>query len=122
MLEVLLRAGCFIAMIILGYVLKLLGVFKKEDFSVIARVVLKITLPAAIVVSMSGYTIDVSMLSIALIGLVGCGLQILLAFLLNLGRGRERNGRLLPLPMYPGIISAVLPCPLPRAFSAPWAS
>lgn len=91
MLSVLTRAGCFIAMIILGYVLKLLGVFKEEDFSVIARVVLKITLPAAIVVSMSGYTIDVSMLSIALIGLAGCGLQILLAFLLNLGRGRERQ-------------------------------
>ena len=91
MLTVLLRAGCFIAMIVLGYVLKLLGVFKKEDFSVIARVVLKITLPAAIVVSMSGYTIDVSMLTIALIGLGGCGMQILLAFLLNLGRGKERQ-------------------------------
>lgn len=91
MLSVLIRAGCFVAMIILGYILKRLGVFKKEDFSVISQVVLKITLPAAIVVSMSGYTIDVSMLSIALIGLSGCGLQILLAFLLNLGRGRERQ-------------------------------
>jgi len=93
MLSVLTRAGCFIAMIILGYVLKLLGVFKKEDFSVIARVVLKITLPAAIVVSMSGYTIDVSMLSIALIGLAGCGLQILLAFLL----GSPANELVLPI-------------------------
>ena len=91
MRDVLIRAGCFIAMIVLGYVLKLVGIFKKDDFSVIAQVVLKITLPAAIVVSMSSYTIDVSMLTIALIGLVGCGLQILLAFLLNLGKGKKRQ-------------------------------
>lgn len=91
MLEVLLRAGCFIAMIVLGYVLKLLGVFKKEDFSVLSRVVMKITLPAAIVVSMSGYTIDLSMLTIVLIGMAGCLVCIGVAFLLNLRRGKERQ-------------------------------
>lgn len=91
MLDVLLRAGCFIAMIVLGYVLKLVGVFKKEDFSVIARVVLKLTLPAAIVVSMSSYTIDLSMLAVVLVGLCGCALSILGAFLLNMGRGKERQ-------------------------------
>lgn len=91
MLDVLIRAGCFVAMIILGYVLKLVGVFKKEDFSVLSRIVMKITLPAAIVVSMSSYTIDLSMLTIVLIGLGGCAVCILVAFLLNLGRGKERQ-------------------------------
>lgn len=91
MLDVLIRAGCFVAMIILGYMLKLVGVFKKEDFSVLSRIVMKITLPAAIVVSMSSYTIDLSMLTIVLIGLGGCAVCILVAFLLNLGRGKERQ-------------------------------
>ena len=91
MVDVLLRAGCFIAMIVLGYVLKLLGVFKKEDFSVLSRVVMKITLPAAIVVSMSGYTIDLSMLTVVLIGMGGCLTCIGVAFFLNLRRGKERQ-------------------------------
>ena len=78
-------------MVVLGYVLKLLGVFKKEDFSVLSRVVMKITLPAAIVVSMSGYTIDLSMLTIVLIGMAGCLGCIGVAFLLNLRRGKERQ-------------------------------
>ena len=49
MLDIIVRAGCFVAIIILGYVLKKIGVFKEQDFSVLSKVVMKITLPAAIV-------------------------------------------------------------------------
>ncbi len=41
------KAGSFIAIIILGYVLRRRGFFKEEDFYVLSRIVLKITLPAA---------------------------------------------------------------------------
>ena len=49
MAEILMKAGSFIAIIILGYVLRRRGFFKEEDFYVLSRIVLKITLPAAIV-------------------------------------------------------------------------
>ena len=45
--EILMQAISFIAIIILGYVLRRRGFFKEEDFYVISRIVLKITLPAA---------------------------------------------------------------------------
>lgn len=47
--EILMQAFSFVAIIILGYVLRSRGFFKEEDFYVISRIVLKITLPAAIV-------------------------------------------------------------------------
>lgn len=51
MLEILIRAGSFVAIIVLGYVLRRIGVFKKEDFSTLSAIVIKITLPAAIITS-----------------------------------------------------------------------
>ena len=63
MQEILVRAGCFVAVILLGYMLRRIGFFKAEDFKVLSKIVLKITLPAAIVYSFSGKEIDPSMLS-----------------------------------------------------------
>lgn len=91
MLNVLTRAGCFIAMILLGYVLKKIGVFKKEDFRVLSKIVLKITLPAAIVTSFAGITIDFSLLYVMLLGFGGGVVYILAAFLVNLKRSREQR-------------------------------
>lgn len=91
MIDILLRAGCFIGLIFLGYFLKLLGVFKKEDVAVIARVVLKITLPAAIIVSLSNYTIAPTMLTVALVSLAGGGISVLTASLLYRKKGKERR-------------------------------
>ena len=47
MLDVLTRAGCFIAIIIAGYVLRKVNFFKEGDFAVLSKITLKITLPAA---------------------------------------------------------------------------
>ena len=89
MLEILIQASCFVAIIILGYVLRRKNFFQASDFSVLSKIVLKITLPAAIVSGFSGKELDLAMLSLALIGLGGGILYILLAFLLNLKKGKE---------------------------------
>ena len=52
--EILMRAACFILIIILGHVLRRIGFFKKDDFYVLSKTVLKITLPAAIISNMNG--------------------------------------------------------------------
>ena len=67
--EILMQAFSFVAIIILGYVLRSRGFFKEEDFYVISRIVLKITLPAAIVSNFSGMSLEPSMLLISLLGL-----------------------------------------------------
>lgn len=73
MLDVLTRAGSFVFIIALGYVLKRIGFFKEEDFTVLSRITIRITLTAAIITSFSGKTIDLSLLSLVALG-IGCGL------------------------------------------------
>lgn len=101
MVDILIRAGCFVAIIVLGFVLKKLGVFKDSDFSVLANVTLKITLPAAIITNFANKELDVSMLILIALA-VACGfVYIGLGFLLNLRRSKsERAFEILNLPGY----------------------
>ena len=77
--------------IILGYVLKRKGFFKEEDFGVLSKVVLKITLPAAIVTSFAGKEIDPALLTLSLIGLGGGILYLVFGFILNKRQGSEQQ-------------------------------
>lgn len=83
MAAVLQRAGCFAAVILLGWVLRRIGFFKAEDFNVLAKMVLKLTLPAAIVVSFAGRQIDGALLLIPVLGFGLGAVYLALAFLLN---------------------------------------
>lgn len=91
MQEILARAGCFVAIIILGYVLRKVGFFEEKDFKVLSKIVLKITLPATIVCSFSGKQIDPAMLALGLLGLGGGIIYMSLGFLLNRKAGREQQ-------------------------------
>ena len=89
MFEIMIRAGCFIAIIILGYILRRVGFFKQEDFNVLSKIVLKITLPAAIITSFAGKSIELNLLSVLFVGL-GSGLLYMgLGYLINRNNGRE---------------------------------
>ena len=72
MLDIVMRAASFIAVIALGYLLKRIGMFKQEDFTVLSKVAVRITLPCAIIISFSGKTIDPEMFALPLIALA-CG-------------------------------------------------
>ncbi len=88
MIEILARAGGFVAIILLGYILKRVGVFSQEDFGVLSKIVIRITLPAAIVTNFAGKQIDPAMLSIVGIGLGGGLLCIAAGYLTNLRSSR----------------------------------
>lgn len=101
MLDILIRAGCFIAIIVLGFVLRKVGVFREGDFRVLSQITLKITLPASIVVSFAQMDIDPSLLTIVLLGLGGGVVYLAVAFLLNLRSGKEQRAfEVLNLPGY----------------------
>ena len=89
--EILMQAFSFVAIIILGYVLRSRGFFKEEDFYVISRIVLKITLPAAIVSNFSGMSLEPSMLLISLLGLGGGVILIGTAWLISAGKSKEER-------------------------------
>lgn len=101
MLDILLRAGSFIAIIVLGYFLKQIGFFKQEDFSLLSKITIRITLPCAIITSFAGKNIDPALLSLAFLS-IGCGLiYVLIGFLINRGNNREQQAfEMLNLPGY----------------------
>lgn len=91
MQEIITRAGCFVAIIMLGYTLRRIGMFKEEDFKILSKIVIKITLPAAIVTSFAGKEIDPGMLVIVLLGLGGGIIYMSIGYLLNLRRKKEQK-------------------------------
>ena len=89
MLDILVRAGCFVGIIILGGVLRKIKFFKEEDFTVLSKIVLRITLPAAIVTSFAGKKVELSMLLLSLMGIGIGAVYIGLAFALNRHKTKE---------------------------------
>lgn len=101
MLDVLSRAGCFIAIIIAGYLLRRVNFFKEGDSAVLSKITLKITLPAAFISNFSGKTIDPSMLSFTLMAFGAGLLYMLLAYLINIRKSKDEKAfGVLNLPGY----------------------
>lgn len=92
MTDILIKAIAFASIILVGYLLRQKGFFKEEDFYVLSKIVLKITLPAAIVANFSTMELEVSMLSICLFGLSGGVILIGFIWLINTGKPNERKG------------------------------
>lgn len=101
MLDILSRAGGFISIIVLGYVLKKIGFFKQEDFTILSRITIRITLPATIVTSFAGKQIDTAMLSLTFLA-IGCGLiYVAIGYIMNIGKNRDQQAfEMLNLPGY----------------------
>lgn len=85
------QAGCFVAIIMLGALLRKVGFFKREDMGLLAKISLRITLPAAIVSSFSGKTLAPSLLLLAVVGLVMNMLLMAVGWVSNLRRSRKEQ-------------------------------
>lgn len=66
---ILIKAGSFVLMIVLGYTLKRVGFFKKEDFTVLSKIVLSITLPCAVITNFSAFSFEPGLMLLALFGI-----------------------------------------------------
>ena len=98
---ILVKAACYIAIILLGYTLRRTGFFGPEAFGVLSKTVIKITLPCAIISSNAGKAIDSSLL--AIIGLsFGAGvLYMVLGSLIYKKKGKEAQAfGILNIPGY----------------------
>ena len=83
MLDILARAACYIAIIVMGYILRRKGFFGEETFGVLSKIVIKITLPAAIIASSAGKAIDASMLTISMLGFSGGVIYMIFGWLVS---------------------------------------
>lgn len=101
MLNILIKAGCYIAIIFLGIVLRRVGFFKESDFTVLSKIVIRITLPAALIVNAAGRQISPQMLGISLLGFGGGVLYMGAGWLLSRRADREQRAfHILNLPSY----------------------
>ena len=91
MVEILTHAGCFIGIILLGWALRRVGFFKESDFHVLSKIVIKITLTAAIVTNFSGREMQTSMLLLTLMGFCFGVLMMIVGSVMYLPQGRERQ-------------------------------
>lgn len=70
MLDVLVKAMAFVLTIVLGYTLKKSGLFGKEDYKIVSKIAINITLPCAVISGFAGFKMDYSLFWVLLIGLV----------------------------------------------------
>lgn len=91
MTEVLIKAAAFILIIATGYGLKRIGVFQARDFHLLSRIVVKITLPAAIVANFSSMEMDRALLIMCPIGFLANVVMVVLGYLIHAGKSRDEK-------------------------------
>ena len=87
--DILMRAGCFVTAIIMGYVLKKIKALPDNTFPVLTKLVVMITAPCAIIHSFIGTTFDRSMLFLIPMGLVFGFVFMFGAYLVHIREDRE---------------------------------
>ena len=117
MLELLGRAGCFVAIIVLGFVLRRTGFFNEHAFGVLSKVVLKITFPASIVVSFAQMDVEPAMLTIAGLSFAGGLLYMLVGYLSHLKR--PKNEQAFAVLNLPGYNIGIFTVPFVQSFLGP---
>lgn len=110
---ILMKAASFIAVIILGYGLRKAGFFKEEDFYVLSKIVLKITLPASIIANFSQAEIQPAMLLLCLVGFAGGVLYMSLGWILG---GKDRDEKAFHILNMSGYNIGNFTMPLPPVF------
>lgn len=83
MLDVLIKALSFVVIICIGYIFKRIGIFNDEDYRIVSKIVLNLTLPAAVINSFADFKMDYSLLEVLIIGFLGNVLMVIIALLLT---------------------------------------
>ena len=117
MLPVLLKSASFIFLIALGYFLKRIGFFKKDDYKIPVKIVLNITMPCAVLTSFSSYRPDLSFFTIALLGIGMNFLMLLIGFLMS--RKHPVRTRAVWLNCAPGYNISAFAMPFVQSFLSP---
>ena len=89
--SVIFRAFCLLFMIFLGYGLKKIGVLHKEDGAVVARIVLNITLPCALLMGFKDFVFDVKYLLMPIVCIVMLLSMMGIGYLLSRRKGTKEE-------------------------------
>lgn len=115
--EVLLKASAYVIVIIAGYVLKKIGFFRQDDYKIIMKIVLNITMPAAVITNFASFAFDNSLLYITLLSL---GINLVmwgLGWVFSIGQGKST--RALYTMNFPGYNIGSFTLPYVQGFLGP---
>lgn len=88
---ILTKVAAFVLVIFLSYLLKRIGFFKLEDFKLISNIVLKITLPCAVISNFSRIEVSIALFGLILVGVLCNLLTIGIGYLAALNKGRDEQ-------------------------------
>lgn len=115
--EILLKSASFIAVIVLGYLLKRIGFFGAEDYKIPLKLVMNVTMPCAAVVS---FATNPPQLSLLLAVILGLGLNcVMLAVACVVSKRAQRNVRSIWLNCVPGFNIGAFAMPFVQSFLGP---
>ncbi|MCM8709853.1 AEC family transporter [Clostridium sp. SYSU_GA19001] len=100
MIIVLTKALAFILIIILGYLLKKIGFFEKKDYKIISKIMINITLPAAIITAYDNFKINNSLLFVVLLGFLFNVIMLSLGYFVS--KNKEKSTRAYYMLNFPG--------------------
>lgn len=101
MQDILIKAMCYIAIIFLGYILRQKGFFGPEAFGVLSKILMKITLPCAVIASNAGKSIDTSMLTVVLLSFGAGVIYMILGSIIYRNKGKDAQAfGILNIPGY----------------------
>lgn len=117
MISILSRAGCFVAIIFLGMILRKVGYFRREDFTLLSKIVIRITLPAAIISNLAGREFDYSLFVLILIGFIYGVILMAAGYILN--RRRDSGDKAFAVLNMSGVNVSNFVLPFAQGFLGP---
>ncbi|GFZ31067.1 permease [Clostridium zeae] len=111
---VLIKAAGYVCIIIIGYLLKKIGLFDSRDQTTVMKIIMNITLPAAVVSAFSNFQKDVSLISITFIGLLMNLIMSGIGYLIALKR--DNNNKAFNIINYSGYNIGTFAMPYLQSF------
>lgn len=119
MLVVLSKAAAFIIIIAVGYWFKKLNIFSKDDYHLVSKIILNITLPGAVISSFAHFKMDYGLFGAVALGLLGNIFMMLLAMLLT--RRETPSAKIFYVFSLAGYNIGCFTMPFVQAFMGPFA-
>lgn len=91
MLKIFSQAMLFIIIICIGYILKSIGIFRKEDFRVISKIVIYLTLPCSIINNFSSLEFESNLLILILLGFIFTVILSFIGLLMTKNKGIKQK-------------------------------
>ncbi len=117
MVDVLIKAFSFFLIIVVGYCLKKYGVLQRSDSIALSKIMMNLTLPAAVITGFASFNVDHSLLILVVMGFVCNILLLFIGYILS--RKRDNDTKVFYIINSPGYNIGCFTLPYVQSFLGP---